>query len=322
MPGSKIPVVVDALMVEGQGNLAVRLVAQGGQRLPAFEAGAHVDLHLRDDLIRQYSIASSPRDQDYYLLCVKRQQTSRGGSTYVHDRLQVGEELHISPPRNLFALEPADHYSLLAGGIGITPLLSMAEVLDEAGTPFDLHYYIASRRNMAFAKRIATGFQHGQVHPHFSEEFDDCRKGLPADVQTVSATSRLYLCGPEGFMQHVADLAMMSGWNGDRIHRETFVPLSGAAPARDIEFQVRLASSGRLFDIAVGRSIAEVLIEAGVDVPLSCEMGICGMCLTKVVDGIADHRDSIQTDAEKTAPEQKITLCCSRSRSAMITIDL
>ncbi len=323
MSGPKIPVVVDAIMAEGRGNLAVRLVAQDEQHLPAFEAGAHVDLYFGDGLVRQYSIASSPRDRDHYLLCIRRMQASRGGSAYVHDRLRVGDPLQISQPRNLFALEPADHYILMAGGIGITPLLSMAEALDQSKARFELHYYVTSRRDAAFARRLAAGFRHGEVHLHTSEAGDGSRKGLPASIQAPPHSARLYLCGPEGFMLHVADQATTAGWREDHIHREAFAAPEVTAPtAGDAAFQVKLASSGRVFDIPADRSIASVLVEAGIDVPLSCEIGICGMCLTPVVDGIVDHRDSVQSDAEKAAPRQSIALCCSRSHSRLITIDL
>jgi vanillate O-demethylase ferredoxin subunit len=323
MSMTTIPVVVDALMAQGRGSLAVRLVAQDEQALPAFEAGAHIDLHLGRGLIRQYSIASPPHERAHYLLCVKKESASRGGSAHVHERLRVGDALQISLPRNLFALQPAEHQVLLAGGIGITPLLSMAEALDQSMTSFELHYYVQSRRDAAFAKRLASGFAHGRVHLHCSVDGDSCRKGLPAGVQVPAKGTRLYLCGPEGFMQHVVDAALAAGWDQDKIHREAFAAPSAVAPvAGAAAFQVELASSRRVFDIPADRSIASILVDAGVNVPLSCEMGICGACLTPVIDGVVDHRDSVQSDAERAAPLQQIALCCSRSHSAMITIDL
>ncbi len=318
-----IPVVVDALMAQGRGNLAVRLVAHNEQPLPAFEPGAHIDLHLGNGLVRQYSIASAPHEREHYLLCIKRERSSRGGSSYIHDRLRVGDPLQISLPRNLFALEPAAHFLLLAGGIGITPLLSMAEGLEQAQASFEFHYYVQSRQDAAFARRLAAGFRHGQVHLHCSAEGDSCRAGLPAGIGTPANDKRLYICGPEGFMQHVADTALAAGWVEGNIHREAFAPPAAAVlDAGGKTFQVELASSRQVFDIPADRSIASVLVDAGVDVPLSCEMGICGACLTRVVDGRVDHRDSVQSGAEKEAPLQQIALCCSRSHSARITIDM
>ncbi len=319
---STINVIVDALASQGRGNLSIDLVAQEADSLPAFEAGAHVDVHLPGGLIRPYSIASAPHDKDRYVLCVKRAQTSRGGSAYIHERLRVGDLLQISRPRNLFSLQPAQSHVLMAGGIGITPLLSMAASLDQAGQPFELHYYVQNRHDFAFVRQMATGFTHGQIHHHCSANGGSPRQHLPQAMDVPDAGKRLYLCGPNGFMEHVALAALARGWDASHIHREAFAPPAASAALPGHAFQVKLASSGQVFDIPEGQSIASVLVAASIAVPLSCEMGICGACLTPVVDGIAEHCDSVQNDAEKSATRQLIALCCSRSRTPQLTIDL
>lgn len=317
------PVIVDALSAQGRGNLAVRLVAADGGDLPPFDAGAHIDVHFsKAGVIRQYSIASPSHERDHYLLCIKREPASRGGSAYVHERLRVGDRLDVSLPRNLFALQDGRRHVLIAGGIGITPLLSMAERLEFTKTPFALHYYVRDPLDAAFKARWRTGFVHGSIHVHSSAQGDSPRNGLPAALQAPDDGSRLYLCGPDGFMQHVTQAALDLGWPSCAIHQEAFAASAPAAQADGDSFQVTLASSGQVFEIAPAQTIASVLKAAGVDVPLSCEMGICGACLTPVLEGEADHRDTVQTDAEKAGACQQIALCCSRSRTGRIVIDL
>ncbi|WP_321880870.1 PDR/VanB family oxidoreductase [Paraburkholderia bannensis] len=317
-----IPVIVDALSAQGHRNLAVRLITTDGDTLPAFDAGAHIDVHLGNGLIRQYSIASAPHERDHYLLCVKREANSRGGSAYVHERLRVGETLKVSRPRNLFSLRNGSRHLLVAGGIGITPLLSMAETLERAGAPFELHYYVRERVDTAFKARWAAGFTHGAIHIHSSAEGDSPRNGLPAALHGHGESCHLYLCGPAGFMQHVAQAALELGWPSASIHQEAFGASNVQAMTEGGGFQVELASTGRVFDVPPERTIASVLLEGGVSVPLSCEMGICGACLTPVREGAIDHRDTVQSEAEKCAPVQQIALCCSRARSSRIVIDL
>lgn len=318
-------VMVDTLSAQGKGNLGVRLVPVDGQPLPAFDAGAHVDVHLPNGVVRQYSIASAPSVRDHYLLCIHKETTSRGGSSYMHERLRVGDTLTISAPRNLFPLREADYYFLVAGGIGITPLLSMAESLDAQGMPFELHYYVRERINVAFARRLAHGFLHGKVLLHASDEGQPLRGSTPLWLKERMAGSHLYMCGPEGFMDHVAHCAMQLGWESGQLHREAFTPVTPKASVQgtqDAVFEVQLASSGQLYAIPPDKSIAAVLMAQGVDVPLSCEMGICGACLTNVLDGQPDHRDSVQSDADKSAAQQQIALCCSRSCSPRLVIAL
>lgn len=314
-------VVVDGLYRQGRHNLSVTLVAENGQPLPDWQPGAHIDVHLRDGLIRQYSLTGRCDDARGYQICIARDGQSRGGSRYVHDTLRPGQTIAISPPRNLFPLQPAAKVILLAAGIGITPLYAMALALEAAAVPFVLHYFVRQRGDEAFASELAQRFQHGFCEIWYSSEGRSARDYPPAELLDAAADTHLYLCGPEGFMTHMQQQALARGWDSANIHAEAFKPVARTAGAEE-GFTVTLARSGQQCTIPPDKTIATVLLEHGVDVPLSCEMGMCGACLTRVTAGEIDHRDTVQSDSEKSAPEQYIALCCSRSKSAELVIDL
>ncbi|ATZ13063.1 PDR/VanB family oxidoreductase [Erwinia amylovora] len=317
-----IELVVDALACQGNNNLAITLVSADGSALPAWQAGAHIDLHLAAGLIRQYSLTGNPQQRDSWLLCVKREEASRGGSRLVHEQLRPGQRLTASLPRLLFALQPAQHTVLMAGGIGITPLLAMAEQLDASGQSFELHYYVRQQADVAFRRRLQQGFRHGSVALWPGCEGHSPRRTLPTALQHP-AGQRLYLCGPQGFMAHIQQHALQHGWSAERIHSEAFTAVQPLASAAEGEgFTLTLQGSGRSFYVPPEKSIAVVLLENDVAVPLSCEMGICGACLTPVIAGQADHRDTVQSAAEKACTAQQIALCCSRSRTPQLVIDL
>ncbi|TBU96870.1 xanthine hydroxylase reductase [Stutzerimonas kirkiae] len=304
---------------EGLGNQALRLEPTGGELQP-FEAGAHVDVHLPNGLVRQYSIASAPHRRDHYLLCVKHEAQSRGGSQYVCEALQVGTELRISAPRNLFPLHAGETQVLVGAGIGLTPLLAMAESLECDGRPFVLHHYSRAREQVPFLERLLRGFSHGRVYLHHSRDGASPRQHIPREISAPPPGGQLYLCGPEAFMQRFGELALEHGWAAASVHREAFGGTLAEPPAEgDEAFEVLLASSGRLIRVEADRSIAAALLEAGVDVPLSCEMGICGACTVEVLEGTPEHRDSVLSEQERTG---HMTLCCSRSRSARLTLNL
>ncbi|MEY7542124.1 molybdenum cofactor-independent xanthine hydroxylase subunit HpxE [Klebsiella pneumoniae] len=284
-----LPVVVDGLWRQGAKNLAVRLVSAEGQPLPAWTPGAHIDLHLPCGLIRQYSLTGSPAERDRYLLCIARESQSRGGSRYIHDTLRPGQPLMISAPRNHFPLHEGGHVVLLAAEIA----------------------------------RQLTG---GICQIHCSDEGQSPRQRLAQDLGAPDADTRVYFCGPPGFMARVRDTARAVGWEEAQLHSEAFQPpaptAASAASAADGTFTITLASTGERWPVPGDKTIAQVLQEHGVAVPLSCEMGICGACLTPVREGTVDHRDTVQSEAEKQAAEQHIALCCSRSLSANLVIDL
>ncbi len=318
-----LEVIVDGLWRQGSQSLAVRLIAQNGQPLPAWQPGAHIDLHLPCGVIRQYSLTGPESADDGYLICVALEKSSRGGSRYIHQQLRPGQTLLISRPRNLFALQAAERVTLLAAGIGITPLYAMALRLDAEGVPFTLHYYLKSRSQGAFVRELQRRFSAESVVIHYSSEGDSARQHLAAALNNTHTGHPIYLCGPEGFMAAARRIALEQGWAEMLIHSEAFQPVATPAVAPQGEtFSVTLASTGERWPVPADKTIAQVLKENGVAVPLSCEMGICGACLTPVIEGVIDHRDTVQSEAEKSASTQQIALCCSRSRSANLCIDL
>jgi vanillate O-demethylase ferredoxin subunit len=265
--------------------------------------------------VRQYSLTGACQDESY-LICVGRETASRGGSRYVHETLRPGQTLTISAPRNLFPLAQAERVVLLAAGIGITPLYAMALQLKAAGTPFSLHYYVRNRESAAFARELS---QCGECIIHTISPRTALAEHLPA----AEAGLHAWICGPAGFMEKVREVATAKGWDDGHLHSEAFQPVApfSAGDAGEI-FTVKLASTGERWPVPADKTIAQVLQANGVDVPLSCEMGICGACLTPVIDGVVDHRDSVQSEAEKSATEQQVALCCSRSHSGELVIGL
>ncbi|MFA7822974.1 PDR/VanB family oxidoreductase [Aeromonas dhakensis] len=315
-----IEVIIRAMRLEAEGILGLELVAADGAPLPPFEAGAHIDLHLPNGLIRQYSLCNNPAERHRYRIAVLRDAASRGGSQAVHALLRIGQRLNISEPRNLFALdEQAPRSLLLAGGIGITPLLSMAWRLHALGADFALHQCVRSGKLAAFAERLASAPFAARAHLHRDDGGAEQKLDLPALLAAEPAGSQLYVCGPNGFMEYVLDTARAQGWAEERLHREYF-----AAPEAESgggAFTLRIASSGLELQVPEDRTALEVLEDAGFDIPVSCGQGICGTCVTRVLDGQPEHRDLFFSDEEKARNDQ-FTPCCSRSRSACLVLDL
>lgn len=302
------------------GGVARLVLASKDSTLPAAAAGAHVDVHLPNGLVRQYSLCGRPWDTDAYELAVLREPASRGGSAWLWDHARVGTTLALGAPRNLFALVgEAPGALLLGGGIGITPILAMAQELHRKGTPFRLHYRCRSRAVAAFSEELAAAPFAASVALHFDDEPGDL-----ADLAAVFAHGdrqhHVYVCGPAGFMAAAETAALQAGWAPTHLHHEFFSPAEVDEDANDT-FEVQLSSSGRVFHIPANRSIASVLIDEGLPVLLSCEQGICGTCSTLVVDGIPDHRDSYLTD-EEHARNDTVLICCSRARSPRLVLDL
>lgn len=322
MSGEKLSVSVAGMWCQGKRNLAIRLVAADGAALPAWQPGAHIDIHLPGEMIRQYSLTGDYRRREAYLICVAREQASRGGSRYIYDSLRPGQRLSVSAPRNLFVLESARRVTLMAAGIGITPLYAMALKLAAEGTPFRLCYYLKERLNGAFLREIQENLPQGSWSVSCSEEGASPRRLLATDLGQAREGEHLYLCGPSGFMAAGRQAAQDNGWQAEQIHSEAFQPLPAVTAAGGDTFTVTLRSSGEQWPVPGDRTIAQVLQEQNIAIPLSCEMGICGACLTPVLEGQADHRDSVQSDAEKSAARQYIALCCSRSHSANLLLDL
>lgn len=299
---------------EAEDIVSFDLAALDGGALPAFSAGSHIDVHIRPGLVRQYSLCNDPSERHRYQIAVLRDAHSRGGSSAIHDSLRAGDVLQIGMPRNLFPLVDASRYLLFAGGIGVTPILSMAERLARDGAAFTMHYCTRSAERTAFRQRIADApFAH-RVRVHCDAA--GMRLDLDTTLGEAAPDTHLYVCGPAGFIDAVTDAARKLGWSADRIHVEHF----GAAPMTeglDVPFEVGIASSGQVLTVPPGRSVTQVLEESGVVIPVSCEQGVCGTCITRVLEGAIEHRDQYFTDEEKAANDQ-FTPCCSRGRGTLV----
>ncbi|MCP3707228.1 PDR/VanB family oxidoreductase [Paraburkholderia sp. CNPSo 3274] len=311
----KIPVATDICVFE--------LASVDGAPLPAFAAGAHIDVHV-DGFVRQYSLCNRPSDNSAYRIGVLRDAASRGGSVAMH-ALDAGTSLEISNPKNHFPLdEHATHTILLAGGIGITPLIAMAEQLREEGRAFELHYCTRDPQRAAFRERLAEAGFAEHSHFYFDSEGTDSRIDLARIFRAPHDGKHAYVCGPAGFIDAVLSAAANAGWPAQNVHREYFgaaqQPASANADA-NCAFQITLASCQRVFDVPAGTTIVEALRAGGVEVPVSCEQGVCGTCVTRVLSGEPDHRDLYLTDEERAANDQLLP-CCSRSRTPMLVLDL
>lgn len=320
MSEETLRVVVRRSESQGQGVLVLDLAAADGGELPPFEAGAHVDLHLGEGLVRQYSLCGDPADRRVYRLGILRDPNSRGGSIAAHERLTEGTVVDIGVPRNLFPLEAGARRSILVGGgIGVTPMIAMAHALAAGGAPFELHYCGRSRSSCAFLGELAAAPFSAQVHTHFDDGAVEQRLNLVEVLTGADAGTHLYVCGPSGFMDWVIAEAGRLGLPTGQIHKEYFQvePPAGASKA----FDVALKKSGKTVHVAENQSIVEALAGVGIKIKVSCEQGVCGTCLCNVLDGTPDHRDVFLTDEEK-ADNDQILLCCSRALSDTLVLDL
>lgn len=321
MSGTTLQVRVARKAVEAEGICSFELVSVDGAPLPAFSAGSHVDVQLPGGLTRQYSLCNDPRETHRYQIAVLRDAASRGGSVAMHDLVKEGDTLAISTPKNHFALaHEAKSHLLLAGGIGITPLLCMAERLANTGAAFEMHYCSRSRARTAFVERIAASSFAGRVHYHFDDGATVQKLDIPALLEAPQPGRHLYVCGPKGFMDVVLASARAAGWPEAQLHYEFF----GAEVAQKVDdgsFEVLLASSGRIVVVPPDRTIVQALAAEGIAVATSCEQGVCGTCLTRVIEGTPDHRDMYLTPEEQAAGDQML-VCCSRAATARLVLDL
>lgn len=321
MDSSALTVRVCHKRVEAVDICSFELVQVDGKPLPGFSAGSHIDVHLPNGLTRQYSLCNDPSETHRYLIGVLKDPGSRGGSRAMHELVGEGDTLSISAPKNHFPLARGARRSLLlAGGIGITPILCMAERLAVAGEDFDLHYGSRSQERMAFQGRIRQSSFSSRAVFHFDDGDDAQKLDLGALLDRPSADVHLYVCGPKGFMDAVLGMARAKSWPEEHLHYEFF---SGQPIKSDSDgsFQVKLASSGKLVLVPKDKTVVQALSEAGVAVPTSCEQGVCGTCLTRVLEGEPEHRDMYLSPQEQAVNDQFLP-CCSRSKSPVLTLDL
>ena len=311
---------VHTLRHEAQDIISVELRPVGSESFPAFSAGAHIDLHLPGGLIRSYSLLNESQERHRYVLGVLKDKASRGGSRTVHEQLRVGMTLTISAPRNNFPLdESASHSVLVAGGIGITPMLCMARRLKALGRSFELLYFARSRQSAAFIEPIeALG---AKVHWHFDDE-----AGGPPDLRALlaarpaAADSHYYACGPGVMLDNFEKCCAELGYANAHIERFAAVEVAASKDARS-SFTVELRKSGKTFEVGSDTTLHKRLIEINANVPFSCEEGICGACETRVIEGVPDHRDSVLT-ANEQASNKVMMVCVSGCKSERLVLDL
>lgn len=314
-----IDVVVARAWEETPAVRALELRSVDGGELPPFEAGAHVDVYLANDMIRQYSIWSDPNDRTRYCIAVLKAPDSRGGSVAIH-ALQPQALIKISPPRNTFALvENAPASLLIAGGIGVTPIIAMASRLAALGRPFAMHYCARRRADAAFVAQLEALTARGALTLHFSEEAHPGRFHARTVLVAAPPDAHIYVCGPARLIESVLAAGRELGWSEDRLHAELFkaAPLDADAQA----FDLHLIRSGRVLHVSPKQTALDVLVAHGVGIPSSCGQGICGTCVTKVLDGVPDHRDRYLTPAEHDSGTV-FTPCCSRARTPVLVVDL
>jgi vanillate O-demethylase ferredoxin subunit len=307
---------VESATPVAEGIVAYDLRPAAGAELPAFAAGAHIDLYLPNGLVRSYSLVNPQGEHHRYLIAVNRDAASRGGSKWLHEHLRAGVRLAINPPRNNFPLaEDAPHSLLIAGGIGITPLWCMIQRLEALGRPWELVYCARTRQRAAFRELLE---RHGaRVRFIFDGEPGGSVLDVAEEVARAAAQTHLSCCGPlpmlEAFERATAPLPP------ERVHVEYFSAKAPRATAGG--FTVELRRSGLRLRIPSGKTILDTLIENGFDAPYSCLEGVCGTCETRVIEGTPDHRDLVLSRNERAA-NRTMMICCSGSMTDTLVLDL
>lgn len=323
MPLNKLQVRVHQVRYEAVDVISLLLVDPCGAELPDYAAGAHIDVHLPNGLIRQFSLCGPPTDKHSYLFGILKEAPGTGGSKFIHEKIQVGDLLEISEPKNLFKLNShAERHLLIGGGIGITPILSMSYVLEQQKAEYILHYCSRSPEKTAFREELVDVVQHGQLCFHFDGGNPENGLDIKAELRNYVNGTHLYCCGPQGMMNAVRDFS--SHWPVGTVHFEYFT--QDALPTKesdetteDSEFQIKLASDDRVFTVPAHKSIVDVLRENGIFIETSCEDGFCGTCLTRYLEGQPDHRDEVLDDEDH---EEYVLICCARSKSPELVLDL
>lgn len=305
---------------QGKDIVLITLADTTGAPLPEIKAGAHIDIHLDDNLIRQYSLCHDPCDNLSYRIGVLKEQKSRGGSLAIH-RLKVGDNIWISQPKNLFSLvDEATHSILIGGGIGITPIVSMAYSLANDQRSFEIHYCSRDRETSAFITELESEPFNKGYSAHFKAQGGNHRESLPPIFKEHANNlhTHIYVCGPEPFMNWVISKAEQVGFKSSNIHKEYFqVDLEKSGKS----FEVVAQKSGVTIQVGADESIVEALSRHNIKTTVSCEQGICGACLCDVLEGTPDHRDLYLTDEEKSYNDL-MAICCSRAKTDRLVLDI
>ncbi len=318
---STLSLLIRQIRYEAAGINSYELVHPLGDDLPAFTAGAHLDIHIQPGLIRQYSLCNDPTDTKRYVIAVLKSESGLGGSKTLHETLRVQDMVKVSMPRNHFPLQPdARKVLLLAGGIGITPLKSMIHTLDACSVDYQLHYCARDASCAAFTDAFAN---HAKVHLHFDNGDPAQSLDIAALLAAPEDGTHVYFCGPPGFMQACSQATQ--GWPEGTVHCEYFkVPVAEhkektSDSESDGSFKVKLASSGQYIGVPADKSLIEALAEAGIELETSCVSGLCGTCKIRYLEGEVDHQDYILSPDEQT---EYLTACVSRAKSELLVLDL
>jgi tetrachlorobenzoquinone reductase len=317
-------VLVRSMTLLAADTIAVEFVSSNGSLLPPFEAGAHIDIVLSSELRRSYSLCNKPGERERYVVAVRKASPSRGASVYIHDRLRVGQRLEISKPRNNFPLVPLARQSVfIAGGIGITPIWAMIQLLEERRAPWKLYYAACTKEHAAFLGELQSL---SAPSPKRIDIRFDHEPGVPMlDLGAIIADHagdgvHFYACGPVPMLD--AFETATKSIHRDNWHLERFsAGLIEKSQASFPEYEVVLAKSDRRLKIKPGKSLLDTLLDAGVDIEFSCMEGICGSCKVKVLEGLPDHCDSVLSDRERSRNDTML-VCCSGSRSEQLVLDL
>jgi vanillate O-demethylase ferredoxin subunit len=306
------------IRLEARGIASYEFVSATDAPLPQFTAGSHIDLHLAHDMVRSYSLANAPSDTDRYLIAVQREAESRGGSTWMHSTPRVGDVLRTSPPGNDFPLiEDAPQSIFIAGGIGITPVMSMLRRLDALGRRWRLHYASRSPAETAFVDELRAMCRGtGEVDFCFGSSRID-RVDIAAIVRDAPSDCHLYCCGPARMIDAFLDACACRP--AHTVHFERFA--AGSEAATEGGYDVILKRSGERLTVVPGKTILDTLLDHSIDVPYACTAGVCGTCRTAVLEGEPDHRDDFLSDEEKRS-NQSMMICCSGARSKTLVLDL
>jgi ferredoxin-NADP reductase len=301
---------------QADGVVSLQLRSEDGCSLPGWAPGAHIEIELGGGLVRHYSLCGSPDDSSNWRIAVFREPASRGGSKALHEGVRQGDVISVKGLRNNFALAESDRYLFIAGGIGVTPILPMVREVAARGKPWSLTYGGRTRTSMAFVEELRE-FPGGDLHIVPQDEYG--LLDLDGLLSRPRADTSIYCCGPGPLLDAVEQRC--ESWPSGALHVERFTPRQRVDTRLDGEFDVELVRSGRRLRVPDDKSLLEVLEEAGLAIDNSCRAGICGTCEVRVVDGIPEHNDDVLSDDER-ASNQVMLPCVSRSRSAVLAVDL
>ncbi|CAM5216376.1 Vanillate O-demethylase ferredoxin subunit OS=Castellaniella defragrans OX=75697 GN=HNR28_001895 PE=4 SV=1 [Castellaniella defragrans] len=315
MGAGEYRVQVQGLRKMNEEVLEVTLTASESGRLPNWSAGAHIAVVIKEGVERQYSLCGDVEEQGLWKLAIRKHERGRGGSAYLHENLREGDLIWVKGPTNNFPLQLAERYFFIAGGIGITPLIPMIRIISKIGKPWKLAYGGRRRATMAYINELCADKEHVVAYCGDSGKHIDVKQ----IIGQLDRQTDVYCCGPERLMREVEDECRGVG-NVGRFFAERFQPRQELRRENQ-EFTVTVASSGQKIVVGRDETIAEALERSGVEVTLSCREGTCGTCMTGVLDGVPEHRDSVLTDEEKRS-HGLVMVCCARSLSENLTLDL